>query len=160
MKYCVEKRRCRIYDIHVYEEKMMNCKACGAPLQQNARFCPNCGTTVDKPYQENSADMPPVPYSPASSDATVRNQPQQPPTYGQQQAIPPWAPTQPAGPPPGASVWEATQAVPTYESQPNAPVSPFQPPAPLSHYHNNTFDRGAKMHPISNTSEETRPKRA
>lgn len=117
----------------------MSCKVCGAPLQQNARFCPNCGTAIDSPAQENSAGSPP--------------------TYNTQQA-PPWAPTQPAGPPQRASQqWMPTQGVPTHESQANSPLSPFQPPAPLPYYQNNIAERGAIMPPIANDRQEMRPRR-
>ncbi|MBV9259145.1 MAG: zinc-ribbon domain-containing protein [Ktedonobacteraceae bacterium] len=139
----------------------MNCKVCGAPLQQNARFCPNCGTPTDQPTPENGAEARPVvPPSSAPPDNTVHVQPQQssqPPMYDPQQA-PPWAPTQPAGPPQGAPPWVPTQTV-THESQAGPPMSSFQPPAPLPYYQGTTSNRGANMPPTTYDRQARGPRR-
>ncbi len=86
----------------------MNCRVCGVPLQRGARFCPNCGTTTNEPYQGNNAGASPSPAQSASTDDTARVLPQHPtlpPAYGSQQTVPPWAPTQPAGPPQPPPQW-------------------------------------------------------
>jgi zinc-ribbon domain len=127
----------------------MNCKVCGAPLQQGARFCPNCGTATNGPYQENIATS--LPPSQAPTDNTARILP---PEYNSQSA-PPWAPTQQVGQPP----WTPTQTPPTQESHTGAPVSPFQSAAPLPYYQNNRENRGATMPPTTDNRREMRPKR-
>ncbi len=136
----------------------MNCKVCGAQLQQGARFCPNCGTATTEPYQENIG--PSVPPTPASTDDTARVLPQHPtlpPAYGSQSA-PPWAPTQQAGPP-RTPPWRPAQVPPIQESYDGAPMSPFQPAAPLPYYQNNTANRGATMPPTTDDRREMRPRR-
>ncbi|HEY5006261.1 MAG TPA: zinc-ribbon domain-containing protein [Ktedonobacteraceae bacterium] len=137
----------------------MNCKVCGAPLQQGARFCPNCGSATAEPYKENIA--PSVPPSSASTDDTARVLPQHPtlpPAYGSQSA-PPWAPTQEAGPPQTPSPWAPAQMPPTQESHAGTPVSPFQSAAPLPYYQNNIANRGASMPPTTDNRQGIRPKR-
>ena len=138
----------------------MNCKVCGASLQQNARFCPKCGTVIDSPVQENSAGVPPVvpPLSPLADDTVGVLPPHTtlPPIYNSSQATPPWAPTQDVG----GSQWSPPQGGPIHESQANSPLSPFQPPAPLSYYQNNNIsDRGANMPPTANNRPGARPRR-
>jgi hypothetical protein len=130
----------------------MNCKVCGVPLQQGARFCPNCGTATDGPHQENNAP------SQSSTDDTAQILPQQPilpPTYASQ-AAPPWAPTQESGPP---QHWPPVQTPPTQESHAETPMSPFQPATPLSYYQNNSANRGATMPPTTDNRQGIRPKR-
>lgn len=138
----------------------MNCRVCGAPLQQGARFCPNCGTVTAEPHQENIA--PSIPPAPASTDDTARVLPQHPtlpPAYGSQSA-PPWAPTQQAGPPQTPLPWAATQEVPrAQESHAGTPVSPFQAAAPLPYYQINIANRGAIMPPTTDNRQEIRPRR-
>src|SRR5713101_7159682 len=63
----------------------MNCSNCHMPLEDNARFCRNCGTSVPAPVPQ----QPPRPYAPNQLDnaptiPTVPWQPQQ-----TQQNIPP-----------------------------------------------------------------------
>ena len=137
----------------------MNCRVCGAPLQEGTRFCSNCGTPTDGSYQENIAGVSSIPPELASTDDTARvlpSHPTLPPAHGSQQAVPPWAPTQRVGP---SQQWMSTQSAPTQESQGGSPMSPFQPPAPLPYYQNNISDRGASMPPTADNRRERRPKR-
>ena len=71
----------------------MNCSNCHMPLEDNARFCRNCGTPVSMPVQpqapasypshqlENAPTIPTMPWQPP--------QPQQPPQHMPTQYMPP-----------------------------------------------------------------------
>ncbi len=54
----------------------MNCSNCHMPLEENARFCRNCGAPVSQPVQQ----QPPKPYSPNQLDnaPTIPTMPWQP----------------------------------------------------------------------------------
>ncbi len=137
----------------------MNCKVCGAPLQQGARFCPNCGTTTNEPYQGNNAGASSLLHSQHlqmilhASCHNTRHFHQ--PTVHSKQHHPGHQHNQLdhlSHPPNG-------YLSPTQESQAGAPMSPFQPPAPLPYYQNNTSDRGANMPPTADSRRGMRPRR-
>ena len=87
----------------------MNCTNCNAPLEQNARFCRQCGTPVSQPMSNNTAP------SFASEPPTV------PPTY---QQIPSFQPA------PQQS-WSQSPTVPSMPPQQSWSQPPIPPQQPM-----------------------------
>src|SRR5262249_19077227 len=96
------------------KKKYMNCRQCNAPLDNGARFCPRCGTTITT---EVAPSWP-------------RNQPGPGPAEQ----------TLPANqlPPPGWFSAEHNQPPSRSSHQPQHPVSPSMPPASFPQYQQNS----------------------
>ena len=73
----------------------MNCSHCNAPLDEDARFCPNCGTRVELPSQQPSETPSYVQPATATDPQSFAQAPQQPAYVSQPYAQ---APQQPYAP--------------------------------------------------------------
>lgn len=138
----------------------MNCANCHMPLEQNARFCRNCGAPVSQtdqtqlspmPYQpdrsENAPTIPPTPWQTMQQTQQQAQQTQQPLRLSQQNAQNPAQPqqTQYQGP---------TQNVPNYQSgQYNPPSQPGMAQQP------GTFQAANELQGPTNTADTPRKKR-